>query len=79
MFNTPTQEPAASGHLPDPRPATGGVAAKWKALLFMAGVLFPFPLALIPVGMKGLPFTSLRPPELSCGWPIERAINARGA
>src|SRR4051794_20836938 len=46
MFNTTSQAPAASGHLPDPRPATGGVAAKWKALLFMAGVLFLFPLAL---------------------------------
>jgi hypothetical protein len=49
MFNTASQEPAAPGHLPDPRPATGGVAAKWKALLFMAGVLFLFPLALGPV------------------------------
>ena len=46
--STPSQEPAAPGHLPDPRHARGGLAAKWKALLFMAGVLFLFPLALIP-------------------------------
>ena len=31
-----------------PRRATGRLAAKWKALLFMAGVLFLFPLALVP-------------------------------
>jgi hypothetical protein len=48
MIDTPSQEPAAPGHLPGPRHATGGLAAKWKALLFMAGVLFLFPLALVP-------------------------------
>src|SRR4051812_16415584 len=48
MIDTPTQVPAAPGHLPGPRHATGGLAAKWKALLFMAGVLLLFPLALVP-------------------------------
>lgn len=48
MIDTPSQEPAAPGHLPSPRHATGGLAAKWKALLFMAGVLFLFPLTLVP-------------------------------
>ena len=48
MIDTPSQEPAAPGHLPGPRQATGGLAAKWKALLFMVGVLFLFPLALVP-------------------------------
>src|SRR4051812_27650008 len=48
MFNTPSQESAAPGHLPDPRPATGGVAAKWKALLFMAGGVFLFPPPPVP-------------------------------
>lgn len=48
MINTPSQEPAAPEHLPRPRHATGGLAAKWKALLFMAGVLLLFPLSLFP-------------------------------
>jgi hypothetical protein len=48
MIDTPSQEPAAPGHLPDPRDATGRLAAKWKALLFMVGVLMLFPLALAP-------------------------------
>jgi membrane protease YdiL (CAAX protease family) len=48
MIDTPSEEPAAPGHLPGPRHATGGLAAKWKALLFMAGVLLLFPLALVP-------------------------------
>ena len=48
MFNTPSQEPAAPRHLPDPRDATKGLAAKWKALLFMVGVLLLLPLALVP-------------------------------
>lgn len=48
MLNTPSQEPAAPRHLRDPRDATRGLAAKWKALLFMVGVLLLFPLALVP-------------------------------
>ena len=48
MIDAPSQEPAAPGHLPDPRDATGGLAAKWKALLFMVGVLMLFPLSLFP-------------------------------
>src|SRR5262245_57941419 len=46
MPDTPSQEPATPGHLPGLRYATGGLAAKWQALLFMAGFLFP--LALVP-------------------------------
>src|SRR4030095_13626490 len=48
MIDTPSQEPAAPGHPPGPRHATGGLAAEWKSLLFMAGVLFLLPLALVP-------------------------------
>ncbi len=48
MIDTPSQEPAAPRERPGPRHATGGLAAKWKAFLFMAGVLFLFPLALVP-------------------------------
>jgi len=48
MIDKPSQELAAPRVLPDPRHATDGLAAKWKALLFMAGVLFLFPLALAP-------------------------------
>ncbi len=44
MIDASSQEPAAPG----PRHATGKLAAKWKALLFMVGVLLLFPLALIP-------------------------------
>jgi membrane protease YdiL (CAAX protease family) len=42
-----SQEPAEPGHLAGPRHAKG-LAAKWKALLFMAWVLFLFPLSLVP-------------------------------
>jgi membrane protease YdiL (CAAX protease family) len=49
MIDTPSQRPAPPGHLPDPRHATRRLAAKWKALLFMVGVLLLFPLALVPV------------------------------
>ena len=48
MIDTPSQEPAAPGPLPGPQHATGGLAAKWKAFLFMAGVLLLFPLTLGP-------------------------------
>ena len=48
MIDTASQEPAAPGHPPDPRNARGGLAAKWKALLFMVGVLLLFPLTLVP-------------------------------
>ena len=57
MIDAPSREPAAPGHIPDPRDATG-LAAKWKALLFMAGVLFLFPLTLVPanwLSARGLP------------------------
>jgi membrane protease YdiL (CAAX protease family) len=47
MIDTPSQQPAP-GHLPDPRDATGGLAAKWRALLFMVGVLVLLPLSLSP-------------------------------
>jgi uncharacterized protein len=43
-----TRYPDVPEHLPDPRHATGGLAAKWKALLFMVGVLLLFPLVLVP-------------------------------
>src|SRR3954465_6302820 len=49
MINTSSQQPAAPEQLPHPRHATRRLAAKWKASLFMAGVLFLFPLALLPV------------------------------
>ncbi|MEZ5288409.1 MAG: hypothetical protein R2712_27105 [Vicinamibacterales bacterium] len=48
MSDAPSHAHTAPGHLPVPRSATMGVAAKWKALLFMAGVLVLFPVALIP-------------------------------
>ena len=48
MIDTPSQEPVAPMHLPGLRDATGRLAAKWKALLFMAGVLLLFPWALVP-------------------------------
>lgn len=48
MNDTSSQELAAPAHLLPPRPATGGLAAKWKALLFMVCVLLLFPLSLFP-------------------------------
>jgi uncharacterized protein len=48
MIDTISQEPAAAEHPPGPRHASAGLPAKWKAFLFMAGVLLLFPLALIP-------------------------------
>src|SRR3954465_16025341 len=48
MIATPSQEPAAPGHLPDPLHAREGLAAKWRAFLFIAGFLFLFPWALVP-------------------------------
>src|SRR3954469_22335066 len=49
MIDTPSEEPAAPGQIPGTRHATRGLAAKWKALLCMGGVLLLFPLALLPV------------------------------
>lgn len=48
MVNTPSPNPAAPVDLPGSTHATGEWPAKWKALLFMAGVLLLFPLALVP-------------------------------
>lgn len=48
IIDTPSRKLAAPGDRPDPRHAAGGLPAKWKAFLFMAGVLLLFPLALVP-------------------------------
>jgi membrane protease YdiL (CAAX protease family) len=48
MIDTPSQKPAAPGDRPGLRLAAGGLPAKWKAFLFVTGVLLLFPLALVP-------------------------------